>query len=82
MNESWKKMTEKEFEAYIQKEHERKDLENIAWLTKHCVKGCTNEHLSVEDATAFYDEFVKEKKLYHYPYDAETIDVIIDTYNF
>ncbi len=75
-------MDDKQIEEYIQNWEKEQDAKHIEWLSTHCVKGWTLEHLSVEDATVFYNDFVKKKMLYHYPEDCETIDIIVDTYNY
>ena len=59
-----------------------KDKEHILFIKEKCVKGCTLEHLSDEEAQEFYDGFVKERMLYHYPEDTETLWNIVETYNY
>ena len=58
------------------------DNNHVKRLMELCVKGCTGEHMPESEAKAFYDDFVKDKILYHYPEDSMTLTLIIDTYNF
>lgn len=61
---------------------DRQDESNKRWLQENLVKGCTGEHLSDEEIEFFYNDFVKEKIIYHRPEDSETLKNIIDTYNY
>jgi len=74
-DEPMKKFDNKEWEA-------KEDESHIQWLMKNCVKGCTKESISREDAECYYNGCVKNEILYHYPEDSETLHHYINAYNF
>ena len=75
-------MTDKEYADYVDDFRKEADKKHIDRLSEKCVKRSTGEQMSVEEATFFYNDFVKELMLYHYPEDSETLDTIIRTYNY
>ena len=75
--------TEDYYDDTIVKNWEKEqDERHVLELKEHCIKGCTKEKLLNEEAQAFYDNFVKDKIIYHYPEDSDTMSTIIDTYNY
>lgn len=60
----------------------KQDELHIEQIMESCFKGCTKEPISKEDAEYYYNDCIKEKMLYHYPEDSETLKNYIDAYNF
>ncbi len=81
MNDIVRELTKEESTA-IKKWETEQDESHIEWLSKNCVKGCTGEHLSMEESKIFYEDFVQGLMLYHYPEDSDTLNTIILTYNY
>lgn len=74
-----KKVTFAEDEEYYILKAKKQHIEQ---LKEKCVKGCTKEKLTETEAETFYNDFVKNKMLYHYPEDSDTLNTIIDTFNY
>ena len=75
-------MPDKEYACYAEGFRKEQDDRHIKFLSEKCVKGSTGEHMSLEEATFFYNDFVKELMIYHYPEDSDTLNTIILTYNY
>lgn len=75
-------MSDKEYTDYVNNFRKEQDKSHIFFLVEKCIKEKTGEHMSLEEATFFYNDFVKQLMLYHYPEDCETLDTIIRTYNY
>lgn len=75
-------MTDKEYASYVDEFCKEQDKSHIFFLVEKCIKEKTGEHMSLEEATFFYNDFVKKHMLYHYPEDNDTLNTIILTYNY
>ena len=75
-------MSDKEYASYVDTFRKEEDDRHINFLSEKCIKGSTGEHLPLEEATFFYNDFVKGLMLYHYPEDSDTLNTIILTYNY
>ena len=75
-------MSNKEYADYVDEFRKEQDKSHIFFIIEKCAKRNTGEHMSLEEATFFYNDFVKELMLYHYPEDNDTLNAIILTYNY